>query len=136
MGGGDMTTQVELSIAAQGATDDEIASMTRELATWIGDAAPGCGIIPSTKPGPKGSKGILEVLGSVGVSFLEPGALTALINCLSVFIKERRREVNITLKTASGASVELKAGGVGPKEVDDMISQLGKMIVSETKGSI
>ena len=131
-----MTTQVELSIGAQGATDDEIAGMTRELAAWIGDAAPGCGVVPSTKSGPERSKGILEVLGSVGVSFLEPGALTALINCLSVFIKERRPEVNITFKTASGASVEFKAGGVGPKKVEDMISQVGKMIASEAKGGV
>jgi hypothetical protein len=131
-----MPSHVQLSIAAQGATDDEIAAMTRELATWIGDAAPSCQVAPSTEPGPEGAKGILEVLGSLGVSFLEPGALTAFINCLSVFIKERRREINITLKTASGGSVELKAGGVGARELDDVISRLGNMIGAEAKGGV
>ncbi len=128
-----MSGQLELSIAAKGATDAEIAELAHELEAWIRDAAPGCSVAPATTAGPEGAKGILEVLGAIGVKFLEPGALTALINCLPVFIKERRREINITLKTASGGSVEVKAGGIRSKELDDVILRLGTMISAEAK---
>jgi Effector Associated Constant Component 1 len=131
-----MSNQLQLSVTAGSATDEEIAGMTRELAEWIGEAAPGCEVKQQTETGPEGAKGIIEVLGTLGVSFLEHGALSELVKCLAVYIKERRREVSISLKTASGQSVELKAGGIGPREIDNVLAQLGKMIASDEKAQV
>ena len=122
-----MPSQIQLSISAQGASDDEISAITKDVAAWINEAAPQCEVEQQTEAGPEGAKGIIDILGSLGVSFLEHGALASLINCLTVYIKERRREITITLKTPAGGSVELKAGGIGPREIDDMILRLSEM---------
>ena len=67
-----MKSHLLVSVAAPDATADEIADITRELADWIGDTAPDCQVAPETTAGQAGDKGILEVLGSLGVKFLEP----------------------------------------------------------------
>ena len=104
-----MPSQIQLSISAQGASDDEISAITKDVAAWINEAAPQCEVEQQTEAGPEGAKGIIDILGSLGVRFLEHGALASLINCLTVYIKERRREITITLKTPAGGSVELKS---------------------------
>jgi hypothetical protein len=126
-----MAHQLELFIRAGGATEDEIAGMTRELATWIGGAAPDCEVVQQTAAGPEGGKGIVEILGSLGVAFLQPGALKSLIDCLAVYIKERRREVSITLQTGSGGNVTLQAGGMRAGELEKLLGQLRQMIARD-----
>jgi hypothetical protein len=123
-----MASHLLVSVVAPDATKDEVADITRELANWIGDAAPACEVAQETMAGPAGAKGILEVLGSLGVKLLEPGALKSLIDCLAVYIKERRRQVSIKLQTTSGASITLRAGGVGRGELDEMLRQLQQMV--------
>jgi hypothetical protein len=123
-----MEPHLSLSVAAPDASDDEIAGIARELTAWIGTAAPECEVVRQTTAGPEGAKGILEILGSLGVAFLQPGALKALIDCLGVYIKERRREVSITLQTPSGAKVTLNAGAIGARELDGLLGQLRQMI--------
>jgi hypothetical protein len=123
-----MAHQLKLFIQAGDATEDEIAGITQELAAWIGEAAPNCEVSRQTAAGPEGGKGIVEILGSLGVAFLQPGALKSLIDCLAVYIKERRREISITLQTGSGASVTLQAGGIRAGELDKLLGQLREMM--------
>jgi hypothetical protein len=123
-----METHLNVSVAAPDASDEEIVGIARELAAWIATAAPECEVAQQTTAGPEGGKGILEILGSLGVAFLQPGALKSLIDCLAVYIKERRREVGITLQTPSGASVTLNAGGIRARELDGLLGQLRQMI--------
>jgi hypothetical protein len=123
-----MAPQLQLSVAATDATDDEIAEIARELTTWIGDAAPECAVVQETATGPRENKGVVEILGTLGVALLQPGALKSLIDCLAVFIKERRREVCITLRTNSGGSITLKAGGVGARDLGGLLEQLRQMM--------
>lgn len=128
-----MPSQVELSITVPGADPDDIRAISEELATWIDEAAPDCDAELLTKPGAPVNKGLLEVLGKIGVTILDHGAIASLAKCLAVFIKERRRDISITLKVPSGASVQIKAGGIGAKELDDIVLRLGAMVAPEAK---
>jgi hypothetical protein len=138
-----MSNQVQLSIVAPGLDDEEIATLSRELETWIDAAAAGCEAKPWTEPAPAGAKGamgannkgVLEIIGKIGVSFLDHGAIGSLASCLSVFIKERRPDIQISVKAPSGGSFEFKAGALGPKEIDDIVSRLGAMIAPAARAS-
>ena len=123
-----MEHHLKLSVTAPDASDDEIAGIAHELTVWIGTAAQECEAFQQTTAGLEGDKGIFEILGSLGVAFLQPGALKSLIDCLAVYIKERRREVSITLQTPSGASVTLNAGAIGARELDGLLGQLRQML--------
>jgi hypothetical protein len=123
-----MESQLDLLVSAQNATDEEIAGLTRELAVWIRDKVPECEVGQQTLPGPKGARGLLEVLGSLGLKFFEPGALKALIDCLAIYIKERRPQVGITIQNASGANVRIDAGGLRGEELDNLIRGVRDMV--------
>jgi membrane-associated two-gene conflict system component 1 (EACC1) len=126
-----MAPRLMLSIQADDATEEEISGITQELATWIGEAVPDCEVVKETAAGPEGGKGILEILGSLGVALLQPGALKSLIDCLAVYIKERRREVSIKVENGAGASVTLRAGGIKAGELDDLLGQLRQMMAGD-----
>jgi membrane-associated two-gene conflict system component 1 (EACC1) len=123
-----MDAHLSLQVTAPDATDEEIADVTRELTSLIGDAVEGCEVSQQTAAGSPGGKGLLEVLGRLGVNLLAPGALKALIDCLAVYIKEQRRDVTVILETPSGARLTLNAGGIGRSELDQLLHQLQDMM--------
>jgi hypothetical protein len=120
--------QLELTVGLEGATDDEIAEISDELNAWIREAGPDCEVARVTVPGPAGARGLLTVLGTLGIKLLAPGALTALINCLAVYIKERRKTVKIKVQAVSGATVEIDAGGIGRGELELVLRQAGLLL--------
>jgi hypothetical protein len=126
--------QLALSVAIEAATAEEIAGITEEIRRWIEEAGPGCDVSPVTVPGRPGDKGLLTVLGTLGLKFLEPGALKALIDCLAVYIKERRREVVVTVKAADGTSVEIRAGGIGRGDLDKL-ANIAHGLLASTGGT-
>jgi hypothetical protein len=123
-----MESQLQLLVSGQNAADEDVADLARELAIWIRDTVPECEVAQLTLPGPKGARGLLEVLGSLGLKFLEPGALKALIDCLAVYIKERRPQVVITIQSASGANIRIDAGGLRAGELQNVIQRVREMI--------
>lgn len=123
-----MENQLQLLVSAQNAADEEVADLARELSIWIRDTVPECEVEQLTQPGPKGARGLLEVLGSLGLKFFEPGALKALIDCLAVYIKERRPAVVITIQNASGANVRIDAGGLRGGELENLMQRVGEML--------
>ena len=122
--------QVRLSVSVEGGTDDEIADITHEMSAWIRDAGPSCEVAPVTASGSGNEKGLLTVLGALGLKFLEPGALKALIDCLAVYIKERRRQVTVTVQVASGTTVKIDAGGIGRGELEMLLREAGQLLGS------
>jgi hypothetical protein len=120
--------QLKVSVGLEGATDDEMAEISDELNAWIREAGPDCEVAQVTVPGPAGARGLLTVLGTLGIKFLEPGALKALIDCLAVYIKERRKTVKIKVQAVSGATVEIDAGGIGRGELEMLLRQAGLLL--------
>jgi hypothetical protein len=123
-----MESQLDLLVSAQNTSDEEIAALTRELAIWLRDKVPECEVGQKTLPGPEGARGLLEVLGALGLKFLAPGALKALIDCLAVYIKERRPQVVITIQNTSGANIRIDAGGLRGGELDNLIQRVREMM--------
>ena len=123
-----MDTQLEISVVAGDASVDEIGIITDDLARWLAEAAPECEVKPATAEAAEGTKGILEILGGLGVRLLEPGALKALVECLAIFIKQRRPDVAVAVKLPSGGSFELKSGALGPKDLQELIARLGALV--------
>ncbi len=111
-----------LSVTIDGASDEEIAKVTEDLRAWIQEAGPNCDVTSATEPGKPGSKGLLMVLGSLALKLFEPGAVKALANCLAVFIKERRKDVTVTVKGPDGRSCQFKAGGISHDELAMLVS--------------
>lgn len=112
--------QLALSVAIDGATAEEVSTITEEVSRWLRQTGPSCDVSRVTTAGAAGEKGLLTVLGTLGLKFLEPGALKALIDCLAVYIKERRRDVVLTVKAADGTSVEVRAGGIARGDLDKL----------------
>jgi hypothetical protein len=109
--------QLTLSLAIDGASDEEIADVTQDLKDWIREAGPDCEVASVTEPGKPGSKGLLEVLGNLGLKLFDASGVKALASCLGVFIKERRKELVVTVKAPDGRSCQIRAGGINHEEL-------------------
>jgi hypothetical protein len=123
-----MPEHVQMAITAAGASDEELAAITRELRAWLETTAPGVEVAaPAGSPPHPGEKGAEIAIGALLLEFLKAGAATALINSLVTYIKERRRSVKVELRDASGRSISITADNVRPNEVDELVRRADQL---------
>ena len=123
-----------LAVAMDGASDEELADVTQDLKAWIGNAAPECKVTRVTEPGKPGSKGLFTVLSKLGLELFEPSALKGLVNCLAVYIKERRKELVITVTAPDGRKFQMRAGGIDHDELK-MLAGLAQGFATPASGA-
>jgi membrane-associated two-gene conflict system component 1 (EACC1) len=123
-----MSTPLQLSVEIDDATPEELASITRELHTWITNTVPEVRTsFPAAAPPRPGDKGVEIEIGTLVLAFINAGAATALVNCLMTYIKERRRTVKLEVKDASGRAVSLDAANIGSAEVDGILRRMSEL---------
>ena len=118
--------QLELSVKVDDATDEEIAEINREIRQWINENVPDCRI-SSGQPAiaRAGEKGLdLGLLAPITLVFLQSGALKELVNCLTTYVKERRRKVSLSVQNQAGKSISIEAENLGKQELERIMQQM------------
>ena len=119
---------LKLSVQSADSSDEEIANITRELNKWISDNVSECEINkPEGIPG-SGQKGVTEILGSLNVLFDKLDFLNIFAQCLSTYITERRRTVNISVSNQAGDNVTFSAENLGKSEISELVDQLQGLV--------
>jgi hypothetical protein len=120
-----MSEILQLTIRADEASPEELAEITRELDEWINDTAPEVrsALPPADRPR-EGEKGVDIALGTLLLAFVNAGAATALVNCLSTYIKERRRSVKLEVRDTAGKTLNFAAENLGRGEIEGLVRQL------------
>ena len=120
-----MSEILQLTIRADEASPEELAEITRELGDWINDTTPQ---VHSALPDPgrprEGDKGMAIELGTLLLAFVNAGAATALVNCLSTYIKERRRTVKLEVRDSAGKTLSFAADNLGSSEVEGLVRKM------------
>ncbi|MGH7679336.1 MAG: effector-associated constant component EACC1 [Gemmatimonadaceae bacterium] len=120
-----MSESLQLSVRSDGASQAELAEITRDLNQWIALNAPQvrANLPPAAKPG-KGDKGAAVDIGTIVLAFINAGAATALVTCLSSYITQRRRTVKVDVKNAAGKTLSFNAENLGATEIKELVNQL------------
>jgi hypothetical protein len=121
---------VQLSVSAEGSSGEELAGITDELLRWLKQTVPeGVGASRASSgppaPGMKGAE--LPALATVAVVFFQSGAFRELMQALSTFIRERRREVCLTLTGANGEHIALSANNLKGADLHALAQDLAKL---------
>jgi len=123
-----MTTPLQLTIQVDGAPPEEVASITRELNAWLTSNVPEVRTsLPAVAPARPGDKGLELAIGTLVLALINSGAAVALVNCLTTYIKERRRSVQLEIKNAAGRAIALNADNIGRDELPELLRQLNQL---------
>lgn len=127
-----MRQTLNLEIKSDAASTDELVELTREVNQWINQNIADCEIrSPEGKIQP-GDKGVKEIFGALNVFFEKLDVLDKIVQCLTVYIKERRRTVSITVSNQAGKSISLSAENIGKAELSDLILQIRDLAATDS----
>lgn len=121
-----MASAIRLEIHEADASQEQLAVLNRELSQWIQETVPGCEVEPESRgAAPPGAKGLeLAAIAGIALALIESGAVTALIQSLATYIKQRRPEISLSVQTPDGGRIELDAKNLGQEQLKALVDRL------------
>ena len=118
--------ELTLQISGDTLSEEQLHSLTLELAQTIASETDICAQIPEHPPAPE-AKGDPITVGTLVLAFFSSGAAVALIGVLKSYF-DRASNLTIDIKRPDGHQVNISAQNMKPEQIENTVARLSGLL--------
>jgi hypothetical protein len=118
--------ELSLKVSSGSFSEEELHSVTRQLAQAIQSETGIAALIPEYQPTP-GVKGTSSILGEIALTLLSSGgAAVALIGVLKAYF-DRASNFSINIKRPDGPEITISAQNMKPEQIENTVARINDL---------